>query len=101
LDLSPVVWLDAADATTITASLGAVSQWNDKSGNGFHVTQAFGARQPLTGAATINGLNVLTFDGNDSMSNLSVPSSSRPHTYVIVAKETAAVTATNRLSTQA
>jgi hypothetical protein len=98
LDLSPVVWLDAADATTITASSGAVSQWRDKSGNNYHVAQGISANQPLTGAATLNGLNVLQFDGsNDSMSNTSVPSSSRPHTYVIVAKEVAGITAVKSL----
>ena len=98
LDLSPIVWLDASDTSTITASSGFVSQWNDKSGNGYNVVQATGANQPTTGSATINGLNVLSFDGsNDRMQNLSVPSSSRPHTYVIVAKETSSITVTKSL----
>lgn len=68
LDLSPQAWYDASDTSTITQSGGAVSQWNDKSGNGRHVTQATAARQPGTGAVTQNGLNVLTFDGGDWMS---------------------------------
>jgi hypothetical protein len=42
-----------------------VSQWDDKSGNGRNVTQGTGASQPTTGTRTINGLNVLDFDGND------------------------------------
>jgi hypothetical protein len=68
LDLSPALWLDAADTSTITASGGSVSQWNDKSGNGRNVTQATGLNQPTTGSATQNGLNVLSFDGsNDSL----------------------------------
>lgn len=38
--LTTALWLDAMDAATITSSDGKVSQWNDKSGNGRHVTQA-------------------------------------------------------------
>jgi len=65
LDLSPALWLDAADTSTITASSGSVSQWDDKSGNGRNVTQATGSAQPTTGSTTQNGLNTLSFDGND------------------------------------
>ena len=32
------LWLDAADATTITESSGLVTQWDDKSGNGNHMS---------------------------------------------------------------
>lgn len=93
LALQPTVWLDAADASTITASSGLVSQWNDKSGNNFHVSNATAAIQPTTGSNTINSLNVLTFDGTgDRLSTTSVPSSSRPHAYFIVAKEAASQT---------
>ena len=60
-------WYDAADTATITSSSGAVSQWNDKSGNNYHVTQGTGASQPGTGGSTLNGLNVLTFDGGDHL----------------------------------
>lgn len=65
LSLQPAIWFDAADTSTITASSGAVSQWNDKSGNGRHVSQATSAAQPTTGTNTQNGLNVITFDGGD------------------------------------
>lgn len=65
LDLSPALWLDAADATTITEVAGAVSQWNDKSGNSNNFTQATGVSQPITGTRTQNGLNVLDFDGTN------------------------------------
>jgi hypothetical protein len=63
LELSPALWLDAADTATITASSGSVSQWNDKSGNGYNVSQSNGANQPTTGTRTLNGLNTLDFDG--------------------------------------
>jgi len=64
-DLSPAAWYDAADAATITASSGAVSEWQDKSGNGNHATQATSTAQPTTGTRTLNGLNVIDFDGTD------------------------------------
>jgi len=69
LGLSPALWLDASDATTITSSgsPAKVSQWNDKSGNGYNVAQGTGAAQPTTGANTRNGLNVLDFDGGDCL----------------------------------
>jgi hypothetical protein len=63
LDLSPTLWLDASDETTITESGGSVSQWDDKSGNGYNLQQGTGANQPATGTRTLNGLNVLDFDG--------------------------------------
>lgn len=69
LSLSPALWLDASDTSTITSSgsPAKVSQWNDKSGNGRNVTQPTGTAQPGTGSTTQNGLNVLTFDGNDAL----------------------------------
>jgi len=59
----PELWLDASDLSTITESSGSVSSWADKSGYGRNATQATGANQPTTGSVTINGLNVLSFDG--------------------------------------
>jgi len=60
LDLSPALWLDAADTTTITASSGAVSQWNNK-GSLSNFTQSSSTVQPTTAASTLNGLNVIDF----------------------------------------
>jgi len=65
LELSPALWLDASDESTITESGGAVSTWSDKSGNGYDLVQATSADQPATGTRTINGLNVLDFDGTN------------------------------------
>lgn len=59
--LSPALWLDASDTSTITESGGAVSQWDNKGSLG-NFTQATGALQPTTGATTLNGLNVVSFD---------------------------------------
>ena len=60
------LWFDAADASTITIATG-VSQWNDKSGNARHVTQATGANQPAYGALQLNGIDVLTYDSTDAL----------------------------------
>ena len=70
-NLNLKLWLDASDSTTITSSgsPAKVSQWNDKSANGFNFTQGTGAAQPTTGATTQNGLNVLDFAGAQSMAN--------------------------------
>jgi len=57
------VWLDAADATTITESGGAVSQWNNKGSLG-NFTQGTAALQPTTGVSTLNSLNVIDFAGD-------------------------------------
>jgi len=67
LHLSPQLWLDASDTSTITESGGAVSQWNDKSGNGYNFSQGTAAAQPTTGVTLQNGLNVLNFDGGDNL----------------------------------
>jgi len=63
------LWLDASDtsATNIVESSGLVSQWSDKSGNGYNATQGTGSAQPTTGVQTSNGKNVLLFDGGDTL----------------------------------
>lgn len=63
-------WWDFADTSSITDSGGAVSQTDDKSGNGNHLVQTTAVRKPTTGANTINGLNVVTWDGSDSLNAL-------------------------------
>ena len=50
------LWLDAADSSTITLVTG-VSQWNDKSGNGYNLTQGSTGSQPTR---TGNLLNFVT-----------------------------------------
>jgi hypothetical protein len=46
----PLIWLDGADATTITTASGAVSQWNNK-GSGADATQSTAAARPLLSRA--------------------------------------------------
>ena len=52
------MWLDGADAASIALDgSNNVSQWNDKSGNGRHVTQATSGSRPAYITAGIKGLN--------------------------------------------
>ena len=64
-DITTALWLDAADASTITLNGSTVSQWRDRSGNGRHVAQATAVKQPTYTLAAQNNLNVLSFDGNN------------------------------------
>lgn len=51
------LWLDANDASTFTYSSGSVvSQWNDKSANGYNFTQATVSQQPIRQTNIQNGL---------------------------------------------
>ena len=79
------LWLDADDDSTITESSGAVSEWGNK-GSGPDVTQSIAAYKPTTGAASINSLNAITFDGtNDCLSAASsFTSAAQPYLMAVV-----------------
>lgn len=71
-------WLDADDSSTIFNDAGTtlanygdpVYQWNDKSGNNFHVSQAtIGERGTYT-AGAFNGRDVIDFDLTDRMEHI-------------------------------
>jgi hypothetical protein len=56
----------------VTHSSGAVSQWNDLSGNAHHLVQATGTAQPTYSATSFNAKPGITFDGTaDFMSKTS------------------------------
>lgn len=58
-------WHDPSDAATLTQSLGEVSQWDNLYSGGNDAVQTAASSQMTTGLSTINGLNILTADGND------------------------------------
>ncbi len=60
------LWLDASDTDTITEATG-VSQWADKSGNEYHLTQSTASAQP-----SYTSGEYVEFDGTDD--NLSIAS---------------------------
>lgn len=61
LGSSLALWLDAADASTITLNGSTVSQWSDKSGNGNHVSNATAATQPAYLTTGWNGKPTVSF----------------------------------------
>ena len=66
--ITTALWLDAADASTITLNGSTVSQWNDKSGNGRNATQATALQQPTYTSNSQNGYGIISFDGsNDNL----------------------------------
>jgi hypothetical protein len=65
--LSTALWLDAADASTVTLNNLTASQWNDKSGNARNVLQATAANQPLY----VKAQNLLTYSEQIDAANWS------------------------------
>jgi len=63
------LWLDAADAGTITLNGTDVSQWDDKSPNGYDLSQATAVNQPSLVTGALNGKPVIRTDGNDRLDN--------------------------------
>lgn len=71
-------WIDADDTTTLFTDLGTVlakdgdvvRQWNDKSGNNFHVTQNTFSARGIYRYNQFNGRRVVDFDNNDWMEHL-------------------------------
>jgi hypothetical protein len=85
-EITTALWLDAADAATITESGGAVSQWDDKSGNLRHVSQGTSASQPgYTSAESVN------FDGSEDhlfRTDAFMYAAGQAHVFVVVTPET-------------
>lgn len=68
----PLVWLDGADSSSMTIST-TISQWRDKSGNGFNANQSTGGLQPTLLAGAQNGRSAVSFGGSQGMNLTSVP----------------------------
>jgi hypothetical protein len=76
LTLSPALWLDASDASTlydatsggnVVAPDGAVARWEDKSGNGRHFTQETLDLRPKRTANVQNGLDAIYFSSTRNL----------------------------------
>jgi hypothetical protein len=67
--IQTALWLDAADASTVTTVSGAVSQWNDKSGNSRHFSQSVSANRPTLNATAIEGKPAIAFNGTSNSLN--------------------------------
>lgn len=80
-------WWDFSDASKITASSNQVSNVATSLPSGGHsLVQATPANQPLTATDTINGRNVIKFDGSNDSLKATVASTSNPVTVFVVAK---------------
>ena len=86
LTLSPILWLDASDGDTITSAAGLVSLWEDKSTSGLDFSQATSTARPTTGTNTINGLNVINFDGTSDYISASSSASFKQLFFVATAE---------------
>jgi len=78
------LWLDAADAASVVLNGAAVSQWNDKSGNGRNVAQANATYKPNYATASLNGNPSITFDGSDDYLIGNVPDSVFPANITLI-----------------
>jgi len=68
LYLTPALWIDFSDASTITLNGSTIAQVNDKSGNGRHFVQGTASLQPALITSFKNGHDVARFDGvNDDL----------------------------------
>jgi hypothetical protein len=82
-----VAWYDASDLDTViidSSDTNGCWVWEDKSGNLLHAGQGNTASRPTTGTRTINGRNVLDFDGDDHLDTV-VDASDRTQTSFFVA----------------
>jgi hypothetical protein len=80
------MWLDAADATTLTLSGSNVSEWRDKSGVGIHHIQTTASNQPTYGIDSVYGKPGILFNGTSTFltqSNTSLFPISNTNTYSI------------------
>jgi len=88
--LECALWFDAADRSTITLSSGNVTQWNDKSGNGYSVIQPTASNRPTYTTNLLNGLPGIQLTNTTFLyqicSNIPAFSSTPSTTVFIVAK---------------
>ncbi|MEY3411865.1 MAG: putative adhesin, partial [Bacteroidota bacterium] len=82
------LWLDAADAATITQSGGLVSQWNDKSGNNRHLGETDNNLKPTYRANVLNGKGGIDFNSNKGLFSTSTPTVAYAATIVKAANST-------------
>lgn len=89
-----LAWYDASDITTlwqddgrttqVSADDDAIGAWDDKSGNGEHVTQATAANRPTYKTGIVNSLPVVRCDGTNDKFTASIPQSDPVHIYAVL-----------------
>lgn len=86
------MWFDASRITGLSNG-AAVSQWNDLSGNNYHLTQSNNSFRPLYQTNIINGLPSVKFDGTDDhLYRMGIPTPLRlnqPRTIIAITRAAA------------
>ncbi len=79
-----VLWLDAADRTTLVAEAQGIRLWRDKSGHEHHVGQPDAGARPTLSPAAPNGLAPIAFDGTTQFltGSAALPEGCRAYTLV-------------------
>jgi hypothetical protein len=67
------MWLDALSPSTVILNGSTVAEWQDRSGNGLHLTQETAANQPIYDAAGFNSRPNLRNVSNDFLTRADVP----------------------------
>lgn len=95
LTLSPALWFDAADASTLfdattggslVAPDGSIARWEDKSGNARHATQGTVLSRPQRKTSIQNGRDVVRFDGTNDFLVHTLAINGGNHTTFVVGK---------------
>jgi hypothetical protein len=87
--ISTALWLDAADASTITGTTNVIS-WLDKSGNGRNATATTG---PSLISAGLGGKNFLRFDSNSEFLSINYAWPSTQTVFLVTASNVATIQA--------
>lgn len=67
--ITPEVWLDASNSSSITLNGSTVSQWNDLSPNAYIFSQGTASYQPTLVSSGLNSKNTISWGGNDVLNN--------------------------------
>lgn len=92
--ITTVETLVATYLADVVAVLG-VSQLNDKSPSGWHLTQGTAAAQPIYNPTGINGLPTITYDGSNDVLSKTTLSSPTPGATLFTVHQTLTATPTN------
>ena len=69
-DTTTQLWYDASDLDSLVVSGSDLTQWGDKSGNGYHLTKDQNANDNAqSGVASLRGRNVIEISSGDTLTN--------------------------------
>jgi hypothetical protein len=90
------LWLDAADSNAMVLSGTNVTQWRDKSGNGYNFSVPSSFTSPTYSSNAINGLNSVSFAGagtqgasTNILANTSIPIVGSAYSIFAIARQNA------------